>query len=184
MTDLASPRDLDLQDVAHRVMAANGFDLSQPTGVPAQLSTLAGHPPAVTASAGVQDLRHLPWSSIDNDSSRDLDQLEVAESRDRGAIRVMVAIADVDAFVPKDSPVDQFAARQTPTVYTGVQIFPMLPEQLSTGTTSLLAGADRLAVVIDFVVDANGQMQESAVHRAVVRSVAKLTYRSVGAWLE
>src|SRR5262245_57827330 len=108
-------------------MIEHGFDLSDPPGVASQLGTLEDAAAEGGASGNVRDLRQLPWSSIDNDTSRDLDQLEVAERRPDGVIRVMVAIADVDAFVPKDSPVDRGAARQTTTVYTGVTVFPMLP---------------------------------------------------------
>ena len=132
----------------------------------------------------MRDLRGLLWSSIDNDTSRDLDQLEVAERLPDGTTKVLVAIADVDAFVPKDSPIDQSAARQTTTVYTGVRNFPMLPEQLSTATTSLQEAADKLAVVIEFVVGTAGHVQSSTVYRAVVRNTAQLTYNAVGAWLE
>ena len=175
----------DLQTVAERLMIERGFDLNAPAGIPAQLSALVEHPPvATTAGADIRDLRSLPWSSIDNDTTRDLDQLEVAQPAEGGAITVMIAIADVDAFVPKGSPIDQFAARQTTTVYTGVRIFPMLPEALSTGLTSLLEDSDRLAVVVELVVDAEGRVASSAISRAFVRSVAQLTYRGVGAWLE
>jgi exoribonuclease-2 len=96
----------------------------------------------------------------------------------------MIGIADVDAFVPKASAIDDHAARQTTSVYTGVQIFPMLPEQLSTGTTSLLPDIDRLCVVIEYVVDGEGQVSESTLYRAIVRNKAQLTYNAVGAWLE
>ena len=121
-------------------------------------------------AADVRDLRGLLWSSIDNDTSRDLDQLEVAELLPDGTTKVMVAIADVDAFVPKDSPIDQHAARQTMTVYTGVRNFSMLPEQLSTGATSLQEAADRLAVVVEFVVGADGAR---AVERRLPRGRSK-----------
>lgn len=165
-------------------MIENGFELDVPPGVPQQLADLAHHSPVVAPTADVRDLRHLPWSSIDNDTSRDLDQLEVAERLPTGAITVMVAVADVDAFVPKDSPIDRFAARQTTTVYTGIRNFSMLPEQLSTATTSLLEGADKLAMVIKFVVATSGHVESTAVFRAVVRNTAQLTYSAVGAWLE
>jgi exoribonuclease-2 len=135
-------------------------------------------------TSAVRDLRSLLWSSIDNDTSRDLDQLEVADTLPDGATRVRVAIADVDAFVPKQSPIDQHAAIQTTTVYAGVRNFPMLPEALSTGATSLLEGQDRLSVVIEFVIGADGGVERSEVYRAVVRNTAQLTYDAVGAWLE
>jgi exoribonuclease-2 len=132
----------------------------------------------------VRDLRGLLWSSIDNDTSRDLDQLEVAELLPDGTTKVLVAIADVDAYVPMDSPIDQHAARQTMTLYTGVRNFSMLPEQLSTGATSLQEAADRLAVVVEFVVGADGGVHSSDVYRAVVRNGAQLAYTAVGTWLE
>jgi VacB/RNase II family 3'-5' exoribonuclease len=177
-------RHVDLQAAAEHVMLEKGFQPDLPPGVGEQLSDIDRSPPSMSAAAGVLDLRSLPWSSIDNDTSRDLDQLEVSESLADGAIKVMVAIADVAAFVGKGSPVDQFAARQTTTVYTGMRTFPMLPEQLSTAATSLLEGADKLAIVIEFAVSTSGHVQSSTVYPAVVRNTAQLTYGAVGAWLE
>lgn len=164
-------------------MRENGFEPDMPAAVPAQLAALRQHPPVIGAAADVKDLRGLLWSSIDNDTSRDLDQLEVAEAVD-GGTRVMVAIADVDTYVPRATPIDQHAARETTTVYTGVSIFPMLPEELSTGATSLNEDGDRLAMVIEFVVRPDGHVASSGVYRAVVRNKAQLTYNAVGAWLE
>jgi exoribonuclease-2 len=165
-------------------MLENGFELDLAPGAAEQLADLGRHPPLVAPGADLRDLRGLLWSSIDNDTSRDLDQIEVAEAVPDGTTKVMVAIADVDAFVPKGSPIDQDAARQTTTVYTGVRNFPMLPEPLSTGATSLLEAADKLAVVIEFVVGTNGHVQSSTVYRAVVRNTAQLAYNAVGRWLE
>src|SRR5262249_20153540 len=135
-------------------------------------------------SRDVRDMRSLLWSSIDNDTSRDLDQIEVAEEVSNGDVKIMIGIADVDAFVAKLTPIDQHAARETTTVYTGIRNFPMLPEELSTGATSLLEDQDRLSVVIEFVVDAAGNLKFSDVYRALVRNKAQLQYNSVGAWLE
>jgi VacB/RNase II family 3'-5' exoribonuclease len=132
----------------------------------------------------VRDLRDRLWSSIDNDTSRDLDQIEVAERLPTGDVKVLVGIADVDAFVPKASAIDQHAARETTTVYVGIRNFPMLPEELSTGKTSLLENQDMLSVVTELVVDAGGHVTSSDVYRAVVRNHAQLQYNSVGAWLE
>ncbi len=132
----------------------------------------------------MRDLRNQLWSSIDNDTSRDLDQIEVAERLSNGSVKIMVGIADLDAFVPKQSAIDQHAARETTTVYAGIRNFPMLPEELSTGKTSLLENQDRLSVVIEFVVDADGHLASSDVYRALVRNQAQLQYNSVGAWLE
>ena len=131
----------DLRAAAHQEMLAEGFQPDFSPAVNQQVKALEGQKDPVTAD-GVRDLRSMLWSSIDNDSSRDLDQAEVAE-RVSGGIRVMVAIADVDADVPVDSPIDRHAAYETTSVYTGVETFPMLPEELSTGLTSLNENVDR-----------------------------------------
>lgn len=175
---------VDLQAAARRVMLENGFEPDVSPAVTQQLSDIEQHPPPVAAGRDVRDLRSLLWSSIDNDTSRDLDQLEVAEQLPDGTTKVIVAIADVDAFVPKGSPIDQHAERETTAVYAGVRNFPMLPEQLSTATTSLQEAGDKLALVIEFVVGPEGHVVSSAVYRAVVRNKAQLTYNAVGAWLE
>jgi VacB/RNase II family 3'-5' exoribonuclease len=182
-----APRQhVDLQAAAAQAMRARGFLPEFPPPVRQQLAELAAHPPSVAPASGtsaIRDLRDLLWSSIDNDTSRDLDQLEVVEALDGGETRVRIAIADVDAFVPKHSPIDAHAAIETTTVYTGVRNFPMLPEALSTGTTSLLEGADKLGMVIEFVVSGDGHVHSGTVYRAVVRNKAQLTYDAVGAWL-
>ena len=179
-----SRNHVDLQAAARQVMIEHGFEPDYPPQVQQQLSDLKAHPPAVVASADVRDLRGLLWSSIDNDTSRDLDQIEVAEALPGGETKVMVGIADVDAFVAKNTPIDQHAAKETTTVYTGVRNFSMLPEQLSTGTTSLLEVEDELSVVIEFVVAADGTIHSGTVYRAVVHNKAQLAYNAVGAWLE
>jgi VacB/RNase II family 3'-5' exoribonuclease len=175
---------MDLRAVAKRLMLENGFEPDLPPAVPAQLAELTQHPPRVAPTDAIRDLRQLLWSSIDNDTSRDLDQLEVAEALPDGAVKVMVAIADVDTYVPKASAIDQYAAKETTTVYTGVSIFPMLPVALSTDATSLNEDGDRLAMVIEFVATRDGHVTASSVYRAVVRNKAQLTYNGVGAWLE
>jgi VacB/RNase II family 3'-5' exoribonuclease len=179
-----NPSQLDLQATAKEVMQRNGFQPDFPPQVPQQLADLKAHPPQIAAAGDIRDLRNLLWSSIDNDTSRDLDQIEVAERASNGDVKVMVGIADVDAFVPKQSAIDQHAARETTTVYAGVRNFPMLPEDLSTGKTSLLENQDCLSVVIEFVVDSTGSLKSPSVYRAVVRNKAQLQYNSVGAWLE
>jgi len=170
-------------------MVAQGFDPDFPPGTRQQLAEISAHPPQLAPSDKVRDLRGLLWSSIDNDTSRDLDQIEVAERLPNGGVKVMVGIADVDAFVAKDSPaqnspIDQHAAKETTTVYTGICNFSMLPEELSTGASSLLENADRPAMVIEFLIDASGSISASDVYRAIVRNKAQLTYGAVGAWLE
>ena len=177
-------RHVDLQAAAVEVVRAYGFEPEFSQQALQQLAALIAHPPPVVPGATVRDLRQLLWSSIDNDTSRDLDQLEVAEQLPGGHSKVLIAIADVDAFVPKQSAIDEHAAMATTTLYTGVRNFPMLPEALSNGITSLLEAQDRLSVVIEFVVDADGNVSDSDVYRAVVRNRAQLTYRAVGVWLE
>jgi len=179
-----NPSHLDLQATAKQIMIAHGFEPDFPPQVPKQLAGLKQHPPQVSTSNGIRDLRALLWSSIDNDTSRDLDQIEVAEPASNGDVKIMVGIADVDAFVPKATPIDQHACRETTTVYTGIKNFPMIPEELSTGATSLLEDVDRLSIVIEFVVDATGDLKATDVYRALVRNKAQLQYNSVGAWLE
>jgi VacB/RNase II family 3'-5' exoribonuclease len=180
----ASSSHLDLQSVAKDVVRQHGFQPDFPPAVQQQLAQLRAHPPAISAGGALRDLRDQLWSSIDNDTSRDLDQIEVAERLSNGDVRVLVGIADVDAFVPKQTAIDQHAARETTTVYTGIRNFPMLPEELSTGKTSLLEHQDCLSVVIESVVDGDGHVTSSDVFRALVRNQAQLQYNSVGAWLQ
>lgn len=175
---------IDLQAAACQTMLENGFEPEFSPAVQQQLSRLTANPPAIVPDGNIRDLRDLFWSSIDNDTSRDLDQIEVAQSMPSGAVKILIGIADVDAFVPRDSPIDQHAARQTTTVYTGVRNFSMLPEQLSTDVSSLLEGADKLSVVVEVVVSAEGHIQSGDVYRAITRNKAQLTYDAVGAWLE
>jgi VacB/RNase II family 3'-5' exoribonuclease len=163
-------------------MIHEGFTPDFPPGTDEQLAALR-HRPGPTPTDGVRDLRNLLWSSIDNDTSRDLDQIEVAERVD-GGIRVMVGIADVDSGVAVGTPIDQHAASQTTSVYTAVRTFPMLPEELSTDLTSLNEDGDRMAIVIEFVAAADGSIAASDIYRALVRNKAQLTYNGVGPWLE
>jgi VacB/RNase II family 3'-5' exoribonuclease len=167
-----------LRDIARRAMLAEGFQPDLPPGAAAELAGL--REPALSA---VRDLRGLPWSSIDNDESRDLDQVEVCIP-DGARTRLLVAIADVDALVCKDSALDTHARTNTTSVYTPAEIFPMLPERLSTDRTSLNEGADRVAVVVEMAVDKDGAVAGSDLYRAIVRNGAKLTYGSVAGWLE
>jgi VacB/RNase II family 3'-5' exoribonuclease len=178
------PSRSDLLATARQVMLERGFEPDFPAEVAQQLAQLKANPPQVAPGADIRDLRQLLWSSIDNDTSRDLDQVEVAERLPTGGVKVLVGIADVDAFVPEQSPIDEHAAKETTTVYTGIRNFPMLPEELSTGASSLLENQDKLAIVIEFIVSADGEVDSSQVYRAVVRNQAQLAYNPVGAWLE
>jgi exoribonuclease II len=135
-------------------------------------------------NSSILDLRHLTWFSIDNDDTRDLDQLSVAEALTGGVTRLMVAVADVDALVAPGGAVDGHAAANTTSVYTAAGVFPMLPEVLSTDLTSLHEGQERLAVIVDMQVAADGTVAESTIYRALVLNRAKLTYDAVSAWLD
>jgi VacB/RNase II family 3'-5' exoribonuclease len=170
--------DFNLVNAARAVMADHGFLPDFPAEAQRQLASIHGQ-----SDGSQRDLTSLLWSSIDNDDSRDLDQIEWAE-RVAGGIRVLVAIADVDSAVAKGTPIDVHAAREATTVYAGVRIFPMLPEQLSTDLTSLNENQDREAVVIEFTVAADGSFGTGTVYRAKVRNRAQLAYNGVGAWLE
>lgn len=170
--------DFDMAQVARRVLLDNGFEPDAPD----DLEQSIPRDPEVDAD----DLLHLPWSSIDNEESRDLDQVECAEQLDGDAIRLFVGIADVDSFAPKGSAVDRYAFANTTSLYTGVRVFPMLPDVLSEGRTSLLEGGQRLAVVTEMVVRKDGSLddRETRIYSARVQNHAKLVYEHVGGWLE
>ena len=168
--------------VARRAMLQYGLE---PDFAPAALAeALAYGAPAPPWGPDARDLTGLPWCSIDNDDSRDLDQLTVAEPLPGGGARIRVAVADVSAAVTPGSALDGHAGRNTTSVYTPSQNFPMLPDRLSTDLTSLGQGSDRLAMVVELAVDAGGVTGATEAYRAVVRNQAKLAYPSVGAWLE
>lgn len=172
----------DLQRIARRAMLDRGL---VPDFTAAQMAEAHGLEPGLGASdPQTRDLRALLWASIDNDESRDLDQLTVAQPVSAAATRVLIAIADVDAKVKQGSQLDQHARVNTTSVYTDAQIFPMLPELLSTDLTSLNEGQERLALVVDVVVDGDGQVTQGELYRAVVINRAKLAYNAVAAWLD
>src|SRR3954463_1520053 len=170
-----------LRAIAVDAMRERGLDPAIPPDALAQAASLPGAP--TKTEEPTRDLRSLLWCSIDNDDSRDLDQLSVAQALPGGEVKVLVAIADVDAAVPKGSPVDTHASLNTTSVYTPGVMFPMLPERLSTDLTSLNAGEDRLSIVIEFVISTDGQIAASDVYGAIVNNKAKLAYNAVGAWL-
>jgi len=147
------------------------------------LVAIEAHAP-LPVVAGLADLRSLLWSSIDNDTSKDLDQIEWAEQLADGRIRVLVGVADVDSRVALGTVIDGHARSETTSVYTGVRVFPMLPAELSEGITSLNENQDRAALVIEFAVDQAGASSDGKAYRALVRNRAQLAYNSVGAWLE
>ena len=172
----------DLKEIARRAMVERGLEPDFAPPVRAEIERISGA--AAPAGEGIRDLRNLLWCSIDNDDSRDLDQLSVSEKLPGGAVRVLVAVADVDAVVKKDSAIDQHARHNTTSVYTAAEIFPMLPERLSTDVTSLNEGEERLAVVVEMKMTADGALDASEVYRAAVKNRAKLAYVAVTAWLE
>lgn len=179
-----SPSTFDLRGRARQAMLDNGFAPDMPSATERQMEHLTGTPSSIGNTHGMRDLRDLLWSSIDNDESRDLDQIEVVSQLPDGDMRLLVGIADVAAYVPPGSPVDLHANANTATIYTGVETFPMLPETLSTGLTSLLDNEDRLAIVIDMTINAAGDITASDIYPASVRNRAKLTYDAIGSWLE
>jgi exoribonuclease-2 len=180
MTQRGRHNRSDLAEIARRAMQEKGLNPDFPAAALMQLDGI--HDPAREKDPAIRDLRDLQWASIDNDDSRDLDQLSVAEERPGGAVKVLIAIADVDAVVRKGTPLDARAAQNTTSVYTAGGVFPMLPEKLSTDLTSLNQDVDRLSIVIEYVVIADGTLGDSNVFRALVRNKAKLAYDAVDAW--
>ena len=183
MTDRGRNQEIDLRTIAWHAMEKYGFTPRFPPGVTDAVNAMQERT-FPTVPPEMRDLRMLLWSSIDNHDSQDLDQLEYCERTPDGTILVQVAIADVDAYVRSHSPADEYAAHNGSTIYTGVITFPMLPERLSYGITSLLPGKDRMAVVIAFLVGHDGDFSPRGVYRALVRNKAKLVYEEVGGWLE
>src|SRR5215472_3395755 len=164
----SQPLHFNLVAAAHAAMIEHGFRPDFPAGVDAELATIRAHsgsPSEKSSPAEFKDLRGLLWSSIDNDTSKDLDQIEWAELLPDGRIRVLVGVADVDARVAKDTVIDAHARSETTSVYTGVKVFPMLPTELSEGVTSLNENEDRAAIVIEFKVDGEGNASEGQAYR-------------------
>src|ERR1700733_1575545 len=166
---MSDPYNFNLQSAARQCMLEHGFQPDFPKSVQDEIHARQTNPRKVNAVPDVRDLSESLWSSIDNDTSRDLDQ---------------IAIADVDAYILAGSAIDKHAAEQTATIYTGVHNFSMLPEELSTGLTSLLEGQERLSVVYEFSVDADGCVSAHDIYRATVANRAQLAYAAVGAWLQ
>jgi exoribonuclease-2 len=177
-----SPGNNELQALAHAAMLSRGLQPDFPAAAIEELDAIAHAAPS--PADNVRDLRALLWASIDNDESRDLDQLSVAAPAPGGAVKILVAIADVDELVKKGSAIDAHAQANTTSVYTAAGIFPMLPEKLSTDLTSLAQGAERRALIVELVVAADGAVTAADIYAAVVVNRAKLAYNSVAAWLE
>ena len=177
-----------LKSIAHRAMLERGLLPDFSAEALAELERL--QVPVVTkdglteSHSGIHDLRNLVWASIDNDDSRDLDQLTTAEAAPSNQVKILVAIADVDSSIKKGSAIDQHARNNTTSVYTAAEIFPMLPEKVSTDITSLNFNEDRLSIIVEMLVGADGAIEDSKIYRAWVHNHAKLAYNSVAAWLE
>src|SRR5664279_685417 len=166
-----------LQRIAHLVMLEKGLVPDFPAPALAELDGI--HGPATQVEGATRDLRNLLWCSIDNDDSRDLDQLSVAEAMPDGAAKILVAVADVDAVVKKRSAIDDHARQNTTSVYTVAETFPMLPEKLSTDLTSLNLESDRLAIVVEMVIAGDGSIQSSDLYQATVRKHAQIAHNSL-----
>lgn len=177
------PFHYNLVAAAHAAMIEHGFRPDFPAGADTELAAISTSAD-LHAAAGIKDLRSLLWSSIDNDTSKDLDQIEWAEQLPDSRIRVLIGVADVDVRVAQGTVLDKHAQSETTSVYTGVKVFPMLPTELSEGITSLNENEDRVALVIEYCVDAAGTASDGKAYRALVRNQAQLTYNAVGAWLE
>ncbi len=172
----------NLTTIATLAMFSRGLEPEFSQEVQQQLSQLTG--PAHETDASIRDQTALPWCSIDNDDSRDLDQLTAVEPLASGELKVFVAVADVDALVVKGSPIDEHARINTTSVYTSARVFPMLPERLCTDLTSLNQDEDRLALINEMTFTSDGNLVNSTIYRARVRNKAKLAYDAVSAWID
>jgi len=173
---------ITLQQIAQKAMVSRGLVPDFPTALLDELKEITS--PATYKPDMAKDMRALRWCSVDNADTLDLDQLSYAEQLPDNKVRLLVAIADVDSLVAKQSDIDNHASQNTASIYTVAQIFPMLPEKLSTDFTSLRLGEDRCAVVVEMIVGDDGAVQQSDVYCATVFNCAKLQYESLGAWLE
>ncbi len=171
-----------LQNIARKAMISRGLVPDFPAVEISELDEIIL--PATCKPEIAKDMRDLLWCSVDNADSLDLDQLTVAESLEGNKVRILVAIADVDALVDAKSNIDNHASQNTASVYTVARIFPMLPEKLSTNLTSLCLDSDRCAIVVDMILGDDGKVLQSDVYQAIVRNHAKLQYASLASWLE
>ncbi len=173
---------VDLSELAKETMLEYHLVPDFSLAVINELKTIQA--PACLSATDIKDLRHLLWFSLDNDDSRDLDQLTYAERINGKGYRIYIAIADVDSLVKKNSPIDMHAEQNTTSVYTPTKIFPMLPEKLSTNFTSLNENEDRLAIIVQNEIDEKGELSHFSLYRGYVRNQAKLAYNSISAWLD
>ncbi len=172
----------DIARIATHAMVERGLEPEFSPAVMQQVDKI--NAPGHDLDPNIFDLTELLWCSLDNDDSKDLDQLTVAEELKNGLIKIFVAIADVDAVVKKDTPIDQHAKMNAASIYTSARIFPMLPEKLSTNLTSLNPDEDRLAIVVEMVIDNEGFVTSPHVYRAKVRNKAQLAYDAISDWID
>jgi VacB/RNase II family 3'-5' exoribonuclease len=177
-------KQLDLYAIARKTLIDAGFEPDFSQAALSEARTASAQAQQLVAEAGVKDMRDLLWSSIDNETSRDLDQVEYAETLPSGDIRLLIGIADVDALVSKGTAIDKHAEQNCTSIYTGVKTFAMLPEELSTDLTSLVANEDRRAIVTEMIVASDGVVKVTDIYPANVRNRAKLSYEVIGDWLE
>ena len=175
---------LDLYAIARQTMIDAGFEPDFNHAVLDEVLVAGAKSRDLAADSSIKDLRDLLWSSIDDAKSRDLDQVEYAETLPSGDIRLLIGIADVDAIVSKGSAIDKRAEQNCTSVYTGVKTFAMLPEELSTDLTSLVANEDRRGIVTEMVVASDGTVKGTDIYPAKLRNHAKLSYEIIGAWLD
>ncbi len=176
------PHRIILQELAQKAMIDRGLLPDFSAEALAELGRIQA--PAAVGDGSIRDLRQLLWASIDDDDSHDLDQLTVAEAMSGDKVKILVAVADVDSLVKNDSAIDEHARHNTTSVYTAARIFPMLPEKLSNNLTSLNFNEDRLSIVVEMVIAADGSLLDSSIYQARVHNHAQLAYNSVAAWLD
>ena len=179
---MKSHQNVDLRSIARDSMVKYGFQPDFSKAVIQETTRLSEDRTIISSES--KDLRSLLWSSIDNYDSLDLDQIEYCEQGPNGSILVKIAIADVDMYVKKDTHIDKHAAHNGTSVYTGIETFPMLPDKLSKGISSLLPGHDHQAMIIEYTVLPDGTTNPGKIYRATVLNKAKLIYEEVGDWLE
>ena len=177
-------RNINLHKIARSAIERYGFNFVPGQAVIDEINALAPKEFPDNSQAGIRDLRGILWSSIDNAESLDLDQLEYCERGANDEIIVKVAIADVDLFVPNKSFTDIYAGGNGTSVYTGIDVFPLLPQRLSTNLTSLLPEVDHFVLVVEFSVFPDGQIGSAAIYQAIIRNKAKLVYEEIGGWIE
>lgn len=177
---LGGPDDPEVQFLT--IAFEHGLRVTFPPEVLAAAERLPRDPSAADF-AGREDLRALPFVTIDGESARDFDDAVCLQSHPGGGYRMYVAIADVSHYVRPGSALDREAATRGTSVYFPDRAIPMLPPQLSSELCSLNPERDRLVLVADMLYDAGGHRREARFYRGVIKSRARLTYTKVAAVL-